>query len=210
MTVAPSDRRAKRRDATRAEIVDAAWGLVREVGLAGMTVRDLAGRVGMSAPSIYSYFGSKHDIYDEMFRQGYVAFAEWMDQIEPLHAKRPSVAERRALLARIAHRYVEFCTSDPVRFQLLFQRTIPDFVPSPDSYAVAVDAYERGRVQAASIGVGDQATLDLITAVLTGLASQQIANDPGGTRWTDLVDQAADLLLRAVSAPATSARGAKS
>ena len=31
--------------------------------------------------------------------------------------------------------FVEFCTSDPVRYQLLFQRTIPDFEPSPESYA---------------------------------------------------------------------------
>lgn len=94
-----------------------------------------------------------------------------------------------------ARAFVEFCTSDPVRYQLLFQRTIPGFEPSPESYAVAVGIYEQMRRQLSAVGVHDQATLDLWTAVLTGLADQQISNDPGGTRWTALVDRAVDMLL---------------
>jgi hypothetical protein len=46
-----------------------------------------------------------------------------------------------------------------------------------------------------AVGVHDQETLDLWTAVLTGLTDQQISNDPGGTRWTQLVDRAVDMLL---------------
>ena len=65
--VAPTDRRAARREATKAEIVDAAWDLVREHGLAALALRDLAARVGMRAPSLYQYFASKHAIYDAMF-----------------------------------------------------------------------------------------------------------------------------------------------
>ena len=53
----------------------AAWELVREHGLAGLALRDLAERVGMKAPSLYSYFGSKLEIYDAMFHEGYLAFA---------------------------------------------------------------------------------------------------------------------------------------
>ena len=94
-----------------------------------------------------------------------------------------------------AHAFVEFCTSDAVRYQLLFQRTIPGFVPSANSYAVAVDVLERLSEHLAAIGVHDQATVDLWTAVLTGITDQQISNEPGGTRWTDLVDRAVDMLL---------------
>jgi hypothetical protein len=43
--------------------------------------------------------------------------------------------------------------------------------------------------QLAAIGVHDQEALDLWTAVLTGLTDQQISNDPGGSRWTQLVDR---------------------
>src|SRR3712207_8871758 len=61
------DRRAERAEATRREILDAAWALVREEGLAALTMRDLGARVGMKAQSLYGYFPSKHAIYDAMF-----------------------------------------------------------------------------------------------------------------------------------------------
>lgn len=186
------DRRAVRRQETEREIVVASWELVREHGLAGLSMRDLGDRVGMRAQSIYSYFASKHEIYDAMFLEGYRAFAEQMDAAVDDDA----LATHPVGTARIAAKaFVEFCTSDPVRYQLLFQRTIPGFEPSPESYAVAVQVYERMRRQLAVFGVHDQATLDLWTATLTGLADQQISNDPGGTRWTDLVDRAVTMLL---------------
>src|SRR5947208_4483704 len=71
MVVEPMrDRRAERREATRAEILDAAWELVRAEGLATLSLRELAAKVGMRAPSLYSYFDSKHAIYDAMFAEG--------------------------------------------------------------------------------------------------------------------------------------------
>ena len=71
MVVEPiRDRRAERREATKAEIIDVAWELVRAEGLAALNLRDLAAKVGMRPPSLYSYFDSKHAIYDAMFLQG--------------------------------------------------------------------------------------------------------------------------------------------
>ncbi len=186
------DRRTARRQETLAEIVTAAWEVVREHGLAGLSMRDLGERVGMRAQSIYSYFASKHEIYDAMFLEGYRAFTAWMDDA----VGDRQLSEDPVGAARLtAHAFVDFCTMDPVRYQLLFQRTIPGFEPSAESYAVAVEAYERARQQLAIIGVHDQATLDLWTAMLTGLADQQISNDPGGDRWERLVDRAVDMLL---------------
>lgn len=154
-------------------------------------MRDLGERVGMRAQSIYSYFASKHEIYDAMFLEGYLAFAERMETIGDEEIERDPVAAAK-LAARL---FVEFCTSDPTRYQLLFQRTIPGFEPSPESYAVAIDVYERTRQRLAAVGVHDEATLDLWTAMLTGLADQQISNDPGGDRWLRLTDRAVDILL---------------
>jgi len=188
-----TDRRTERRQQTLAEIVDTAWVMVREDGLAGLSMRDLGTRVGMKAQSLYSYFGSKHEIYDAMFLQGYREFAVWMAAAvddRPTPDVDPEAAVRRAI-----HAFVEFCTSDPVRYQLLFQRTVPGFTPSPEAWAVAVELYEQMRHQVTSIGVHDQATFDLWTAVMTGITDQQISNDPGGDRWIRLVDRAVDMLL---------------
>jgi AcrR family transcriptional regulator len=185
------DRRAERRQETQAEIVAASWDLVREHGLAGLSMRDLGERVGMRAQSIYSYFASKHEIYDAMFLEGYLAFTTWMNEAT---AQEGGTDPRDVAIANM-QAFATFCTADPVRYQLLFQRTIPEFEPSPQSWAVAEAAYEMLREQLVPIGVSDQATLDLWTAVMTGLTDQQISNDPGGDRWTRLVERAADMLL---------------
>jgi AcrR family transcriptional regulator len=196
------DRRTERRQETQREIVQASWEVVREHGLAGLSMRDLGERVGMRAQSIYSYFASKNEIYDAMFLEGYQAFAVWMANAADEHdpGTDPMGAARAA-----ARAFVEFCTSDPVRYQLLFQRTIPEFTPSPESYAVAVQAYEQMSELLAGIGVRDQATLDLWSAVLTGLTDQQISNDPGGARWSRLVDRAVDMLITESHTAATTA-----
>jgi len=187
-----SDRRTERRQETQREIVEASWDVVREHGLAGLSMRDLGERVGMRAQSIYSYFDSKHEIYDAMFLEGYEALAAWMTAAVDEHA----AATDPIGVARASVRsFVEFCTDDPVRYQLLFQRTIPDFTPSPDSYAVAVQVYEQFSEHLSAVGVRDQATLDLWTAMLTGITDQQISNDPGGDRWKQLIDRAVDMLL---------------
>lgn len=185
----PRGRREAQRERTRAEILSAAWGLVRSQGLSGLSMRDLGEAVGMRAQSVYSYFPSKDAIYDAMFRQGYEDFHAWMatgddGALTPLDR-----------FHRMAHRFFDFCTTDSVRYQLLFQRTIPGFEPSPGSYAVALGALDALAGEFAAIGITDPAAVDLATAVFTGLTSQQIANDPGGDRWERLVDRAVSMLL---------------
>jgi AcrR family transcriptional regulator len=180
------DRRAERREATRAEILEAAWQLVREQGLAGLSLRDVAARVGMRPPSLYWYFDSKHAVYDAMFAEGNRTLAERM-------AAQDWPDEPRPFLRAMARRFLEFAVEDPARAQLLFHRTIPDFEPSAESYAIAVEGLELAKVGLARAGVTEPAHVDLWTAMLSGLASQQLANDPGGDRWLRLVDEAVDM-----------------
>jgi AcrR family transcriptional regulator len=190
------DRRAARRAATRAEILDAARALMAERGLAALSLRDLGERVGMRAQSLYSYVDSKHDIYDALFRQGYEEYAAAMAEAE---ATAPRRADPRAYARHLAHAHVAWCLDDPVRYQLLFWRTIPGFVPSEESWTAALAAFEALREPLARVGLGDPAQVDLTTALFSGLTSQQLTNDPGGDRWTRLVDRAVDLLLLSVS-----------
>jgi AcrR family transcriptional regulator len=156
--------------------------------LAGISLRDLARQVGMQAPSLYSYFPSKAAIYDAMFAEGN---REYLERLRAL----PRARDDRRLLLAGARAFVEFCVEDPVRYQLLFQRTIPDFEPSPDSYADALAVLDVAREQLSSIGITDTAALDLWTALITGLVDQQLSNDPGGDRWTRLLPQAVDMFL---------------
>lgn len=190
------DRRAVRRQATAGEIVAAAWELSRANGLGNFTMRQLGERVGMRAQSLYSYFASKHELFDAMFAAGNRELVAWMRAAAADGSA--GVGDRTATIRRAAHRFFTFCVSDPVRYQLLFQRTIPGFVPSEASFAVAQEAYDAAVAPLAGLGITGP-DLDLVTAVMTGLAAQQLANDPGGDRWERLVDRATAMLLREVA-----------
>jgi AcrR family transcriptional regulator len=53
------DPRARRREATMQRILEAAWELAAEQGLAGISLRDLAAKVDLRQPSLYSYFEAR-------------------------------------------------------------------------------------------------------------------------------------------------------
>lgn len=180
--------REGRRQSARAAIVEAAWEAVREQGLAGLSMRDLASRAGITTPTVYAYFGSKNDIYDAMFGQAAADFTAHMS------APYPDGTPLENLVAR-ARRFVAFCTDDVARYQLLFQRTIPGFEPSPESYAHAVEALEGSRNRLAANGITEPDHLDMWTALVTGLVDQQISNDPGGERWIRLIEEAVEMFV---------------
>ena len=183
------DRRARRHSATRDEILAAAWDLARTEGLAGISMRDLAARVGMRSPSLYTYFASKHAIYDAMFAQGWRACLENSRAMGKL-PRNPRQALRRAIRA-----WSEFFLEDPERFVLLCQRTIPGFEPSPESYAFSLEASEYARQQLAALGITDPKALELLFVLIAGMVSQQIANNPGGDGWTRQIDELIEMFL---------------
>lgn len=201
MTEVNRDRRAERHQATRQEILDAAWKLAAEQGLTGWSLKDLADAVGMRAPSLYVYFASKAEIYDALFASGYEDLRALIDA-----TRRPK--DPRRLLRLAARTFIDFAIENPARYQLLFLRTVPGFEPSPTSYQLALETLDDMRVVLKSAGAVRGADLDLWTALVTGLASQQISNDPGGTRWKRLADEAVEMfvagrLSRPRSAPPT-------
>jgi AcrR family transcriptional regulator len=185
------NRLSERREATRREIVDAAWQAAREHGLAQITLRDIADRIGMQAPSLYSHMASKNAIYDAMFAQ---AWSECLELTNQAEVNCP--VDRRGAIRHYARTYFDFATEDLVRNQLMNQRTIPGFEPSPQAYAPAVEALESLRVVMVKHGITAQEDIDLYVALLGGLADSQLANDPGGDRWSRLLDRAIDMYLR--------------
>ena len=180
--------KAVKRRAAREAIVDAAWQLVRDEGLAGLALRDLAKRAGISTPTVYAYFDSKDAIYDAMFARAATEFFECLTS--PYESEEP-----RTLLTAGVHRFVEFCTADVARYQLLFQRTIPGFEPTAEAFEPAVRTLEATGNRLARAGVTDPRHVDMWTAWTTGLVDQQISNDPGGDRWIRLIDDFVSMFL---------------
>jgi AcrR family transcriptional regulator len=193
-TAAETGGREARREAARAKLLATAWEMVREDGLGALTLRQLAKRAGVTTPTVYAYFDSKNAIFDAMFGEAAEAFAATRESF-------PDSGSALDDLVADARRGIEFCTADIARYQLLFQRPIPDFEPSPESYAPAVRALDLTRGFFARNGVTDPRHLDLWIAVFTGLVDQQIANEPGGDRWIGLIEDAVRLLLNYTPQP---------
>ncbi|WP_165922453.1 TetR/AcrR family transcriptional regulator [Pseudonocardia endophytica] len=173
---------------TRAAILDAAWEVARADGIAGLTLRAVADRVGMRAPSLYSHFASKLDIYDAMFGQAWQAYDEELAALE-------LPDEPREVLRALARTFVDFALADLPRYQLMDQRVIADFTPSPENYAPAVRVLERFRsAYARIVGEVRDDDVDLFIVMLSGLIGTQWSNDPGGTRYVRQVDRLVDML----------------
>lgn len=176
---------ARRQETARREILDAAWEVARERGVAQLTLKEVASRVGMRPPSLYSHFASKAAIYDAMFAEGWSQLLALIRE-----AERDLPDDARAKLDRVATLFFDFSVADGARFTLMNQRTLKDFVPSPESYAHSMTAYEQLHGVLASTGVTEQEDVDLAVAILGGLANAQLANDPGGDRYRRLVPAA--------------------
>ena len=184
------DRLTERREATRREILEAAWTVARTEGLAQLTLRHVAQLVGMQVPSLYSHFASKNAIYDAMFAQA------WTECLELTHALAGDVPDdARAAFRFYARSFFDFAVSDLARHQLMNQRTLPGFEPTPEAYAPAVAVLGEFRERVARYGVTRAEDIDLYTAIVGGLIDAQLANDPGGDRWGRLLDRAIDMYV---------------
>ncbi len=168
--------------------MEAAWGLAREHGVAGVSLHALARDVGMRQPSLYAYFDSKSVLYDTMFADGNRQLADWLDA-----TKLPR--NSRTALKKFMAAFVAFALEDPARYELLFERHIPGFVPSQESYALAEGVLGRVYAVINEAGVTDQGDVDCIVAMIAGLMAAQTSNEPGGRRWTRHLNRLIDLYV---------------
>src|SRR5580704_8661409 len=89
---ARSDRRARRRQETISEILDIARHVMTTEGVNGLSLAEVARRLGVQPPSLYKYFPSLMAIYDALFLDG---------QRENLEAMRRAMAEADPGLAAL-------------------------------------------------------------------------------------------------------------
>ncbi|GAB1154161.1 hypothetical protein YWY31_01860 [Paenibacillus illinoisensis] len=76
---------------TEDKILEASWGLLGEEGIEKFSMRRLADRLGIQAPSIYWYFKSKQNLYQRLANQiskiildEFNSEGNWKEQLEEL------------------------------------------------------------------------------------------------------------------------------
>jgi AcrR family transcriptional regulator len=177
------ERRQRRRQETIEEVLDLAVGIMAEQGVAGLSLGELARRLGMRTPSLYVYFESKNALYDALFARSARLLLERMKEVD---ADAFAGADLEEILLEAATAFVGWCIANPVYSQLLFWRPVPQFEPSADAYEPAVQLIELTRNRCADLqerGLlrADVAVEDVVrdwTIVASGVISQQMSNAP--------------------------------
>jgi AcrR family transcriptional regulator len=188
------DKVAKRREAKVASIIESAWKLARDHGIAGVTLHALAREVGMRQPSLYEYFDSKGALYDAMFADGNRQLLDLLDQLDLPN-------DPRDALKLFVRAFVEFAVEDPARNELLFLRHIPGFTPSSESYELAGRVLGRAVDVMHDAGVTEEGDIDCVVAMVAGITEAQLSNDPGGDRWTRHLDRYVDDAMNRSTTP---------
>jgi AcrR family transcriptional regulator len=178
---APGDRRTRRRLETIEEILAIADDVMTEEGVNGLSLSEVARRLGVKPPSIYKYFDSLLAIYDALFERGQRAHLEVMRNA--MTDAEPGLDALAAGLDASGR----WALNHPATAQLLFWRPVPNFQPTPTSMAPSVEMVELQRqaladaVATGQLGAGADSDEALwITSVLvSGVIGQAMANEPG-------------------------------
>ena len=186
-----------------AEALDHAVALMTEEGVGALSVSEVARRMGIRGPSLYKYFPSRHAMYDALFARGLAT------EQAAVHAAIDGVDRGVPRIRAGAAAVVRWAVEHPALAQLLHWRPVPGFEPSPAVFAPSVEDQDDGRAEfAEAVRLGQLAptadsddVLRLYTVLLSGLISQQLANEPGvpyaDGAFSRLTDAAIDLFLSA-------------
>jgi AcrR family transcriptional regulator len=177
------DRRQRRRQQTIEEIVDVAVEVMTEHGVGGLSLGEVARRMGLRTPSLYVYFDGKNAVYDAVFARGWRSIHEAMI---PFYAGVDAATDLPTYFLDCARQFVGWMLEHPVQAQLMCWRPVPGYEPSAEAYLPAVrvlDAAHASFEELQRRGLF-RAELDVAlllrtwTVLTSGVMTQQLANAP--------------------------------
>jgi AcrR family transcriptional regulator len=201
------DRRARRRQETIEEILDIAIDVMSEQGVNGLTLAEVARRLGVQPPSLYKYFPSIGAVYDALFERAASANLEVLRQA--MTRGKPGLDSLTTGL-EASGRWV---LHNQALAQLLFWRPVPNFEPSPEAFAPSEEIANIQRhaiADAVAAGqLGPEALEDagfMVSILIKGVLTQAMANEPhlewGEGRYTPIFPRLMKLLPAAYPPPA--------
>ena len=152
-----------------------------EEGVNGLSLSEVARRLGVKPPSIYKYFDSIMGIYDALFERG---------QRTNLEIMRAAMVEAQPGLDALAAGLEASCRwalANPATAQLLFWRPVPSFEPTPEAMAPSVEMVRLQRQALADAatakqlgpGADSDEALYVTSVFVSGVLGQAMANEPG-------------------------------
>ena len=94
-------------------IADAAYRIYIAEGLPGLSMRNVADRIGVTATALYRHFDGKDDLVEAVSERGFHLFAARL-------LRKPVARDARRRVLQILDRYREFAFEQPELFRLMF------------------------------------------------------------------------------------------
>jgi AcrR family transcriptional regulator len=194
------DRRARRRQETIAEILAIARDVMTEEGVNGLSLAEVARRLGVQPPSLYKYFPSLLAVYDALFEQGQ------RDIVAVMHVAMADARPGLDALVACLEATGRWALANRAVAELLFWRPVPSFEPSPEAFAASVEMVELQRgaltdaVTAGELGSTalEEQAIYLVSTLIAGVLTQAFANEPelawGEGRFTPMFPRLMRLL----------------
>lgn len=126
----PRPRRPDQNEATANAIKTTARQLMTEHGTAGLSLRAIARKMDLSAPALYHYFSSLHDLITALITDAFNGQAEAVRTARENAAARNASYGGQLLAAMLAYR--EWALAHEIDFQLIYGNPIPGYVAPAD------------------------------------------------------------------------------
>ena len=190
----------------RQGMLDAATRLLTEEGPSAMTVRRVADAVNCSTTLLYSLFGGKDGLANELYLEGFARLKEEFRMAsEQAIAKKEDMTGLAPLRlhARVYHQYAK---GNPSYYMVMFGDAIAGFVPPVESrkqawesLAVLIDAFDACMKSGALPPSNPTAAARLLWAAMHGAVSLELKGYYLKTERADeLFDAAVNAVLRAL------------
>jgi AcrR family transcriptional regulator len=126
---------ARTRDEQSRRILEAASELLSKEGASALSVRRIAAAAGCSTMGLYSRFGGKDGVVDELYAEGFERLVDAMKAQQPTD-------DPLADLRRGAVCYREHAIANATHYMVMFGGAVPGFVPSDASHELAHTAFD--------------------------------------------------------------------
>lgn len=150
-------------DATGEALVTAALNVLQREGVGALTVRRIAAEASLSTMNVYSRFGSKEGVLNELFRRGCLMLFERFDEV----GESDSLSRDFMQLATV---YRTFALDYPEVFRLIFRGGFTSFTLDPSTFELGLSGLNRmieriERAQQSGRVLSDRSALDILMTV---------------------------------------------